>query len=165
MSFEVLPNTSMNASSGAGIGAAQLIAERGVEAVLTGAVGPNATVVLSQTGIKMVTGAQGSVRQAVEAFKSGSLKPETPVGYGRESFNRGPGTNLGWGMRRGMGRGMGMGPGRSTGMGRGAMAPPSAAAPSGSREDEIAALGEVAAELRRQLAEVMDRLDRLEKGE
>ena len=64
MSFEAIPNTSMSAPSGAGIGAAQLVAERGAEAVLTGAVGPNAMAVLSQTGIKMVTGAQGSVRQA-----------------------------------------------------------------------------------------------------
>jgi len=56
MAFEAVPNTSMSAPSGAGIGAAQVVAGKGVEAVLTGNVGPNATAVLSQAGIKMVTG-------------------------------------------------------------------------------------------------------------
>jgi predicted Fe-Mo cluster-binding NifX family protein len=113
MSFEAFSNTSIGAPSGAGIGAAQLIAEKGVEAVLTGAMGPNAMAVLSQVGIKMVTGAQGSVRQAVEAFKGGSLKPELVVGYRPRSFYGGSGAGLGLGRGRRMGRGMGVGRGMS----------------------------------------------------
>ena len=106
MNFEAMPNANMGAPSGAGIAAAQTIAQRGVEAVLTGNFGPNASMVLSQAGIKMVTGAQGSVRQAVEAFKSGSLKPGPAVGYGQGSFYGGRGAGRGMGMGRGMGRGM-----------------------------------------------------------
>lgn len=42
MQFEDVPNTSQYSPSGAGIQAAQTIASRGVRAVLTGNVGPNA---------------------------------------------------------------------------------------------------------------------------
>jgi len=45
--------------------------------------------------------------------------------------------------------------------------PPAAAAPAAppaSREEEVATLGQMAGDLRKQLAEVMDRLDKLEKG-
>jgi predicted Fe-Mo cluster-binding NifX family protein len=101
MEYEALPNTSMNAPSGAGIGAAQVVARRGVDAVLTGSVGPNATQVLSQSGIEILTGAQGTVRQVVDAFKKGELKASTQAGY------------VGYG--RGGGRGMGRGMGRMTG--------------------------------------------------
>ncbi|TET71947.1 dinitrogenase iron-molybdenum cofactor biosynthesis protein, partial [Candidatus Bathyarchaeota archaeon] len=54
MAHEAVPNASMDAPSGAGIAAAQTIAQRGVKAVLTGRLGPNATQVLSQAGIEMV---------------------------------------------------------------------------------------------------------------
>jgi len=101
MEYEAVPNTSMNAPSGAGIGAAQVVAGKGVDAVLTGSVGPNATQVLSQSGIEILTGAQGTVRQVVDAFKKGELKASTQAGY------------VGYG--RGGGRGMGRGMGRMTG--------------------------------------------------
>ncbi len=113
MESEVLSNTSMGAPSGAGIGAAQVVAGKGVEAVLTGAVGPNASAVLSQAGINIVSGVQGTVREAVEAYKSGGLKPAAAAAYGQGSLygGRGTGRGMGMGMGRGMGRGMGMGRG------------------------------------------------------
>lgn len=110
MESEVLSNTSMGAPSGAGIGAAQVVAGKGVEAVLTGAVGPNASAVLSQAGINIVSGVQGTVREAVEAYKSGGLKPTAAAAYGQGSLYGGRGTSRGMGMGRGMGRGMGMYP-------------------------------------------------------
>jgi predicted Fe-Mo cluster-binding NifX family protein len=74
MEFTVVSNDSNNAAHGAGIQAAQTVANRGVKVVLTGNVGPNAFNVLSATGIKIVTGASGSVRDAIEKYKNGQLK-------------------------------------------------------------------------------------------
>jgi hypothetical protein len=56
--------------------------------------------------------------------------------------------------------------GRGMGMGQGAVAPPApAASPSASAppEEDIAALQETAGDLQKQLAEVMERLDKLQK--
>ena len=67
-------NESRVAMGGAGIQAAQFASSLGVEAIITGNVGPNAARVLSAAGMKVLTGATGTVQQAVEAFKAGELK-------------------------------------------------------------------------------------------
>lgn len=110
MGYEAIPNTSASNPSGAGIAAAQEVASRGIEAVLSGRFGPKASQVLSQVGIKMVTGAGGTVRQTVEAYKNGGLNeaPSIPAGQGL-GYGRGMGGGRGAGRGRGMGRGMGRG--------------------------------------------------------
>jgi len=164
MAFETIPNTSMNAPSGAGIAAAQAVAQKGVEAVLTGNFGPNASQVLSQVGVKMVTGATGSVRQAVDSFKNGTLTAESPMEAGRGFV---PGTGRGMGMGRGMGLGRGMGMGRGMGGGRGMYSYPSQqpmpTQPTGpmTREQEREALAQHLEQLERQLKEVKKRLKEL----
>jgi predicted Fe-Mo cluster-binding NifX family protein len=74
MEFEVVQNTAVSSAHGAGIAAAQLVASRGVKAVLTGNVGPNAYSALSSSGIKMVTEVSGTVGDAVKRFSSGELQ-------------------------------------------------------------------------------------------
>ena len=74
MDFEAMPNESAMASGGAGIQAAQTIVNVGINAVITGNVGPNAFEVLSAAGIETMTGASGTVRHALELYKSGSLQ-------------------------------------------------------------------------------------------
>jgi predicted Fe-Mo cluster-binding NifX family protein len=74
-SFESLDNESANLGGGAGIRTAQTLIDKNVEAVLTGNVGPNAFQTLSAAGIKIYAGISGKVSEAVEQFKSGSLKP------------------------------------------------------------------------------------------
>ena len=111
MNFEALPNTSQTAPSGAGIQAAQTIANKGAKLVVTGSVGPNAYDALSSAGIDIITGVYGTVRDAVEKFKSGQLRdtttaPTTTMGFG---MGVGYGTGMGRGSGRGMGRGRGMG--------------------------------------------------------
>jgi predicted Fe-Mo cluster-binding NifX family protein len=98
MQFEALENSGAMAGGGAGISTAQMIAGRGVEAVLTGNCGPNAYEVLAAAGIKVVTSVSGKVRQAIEDYKSGRLKASSQPNV--------PGH---FGMGRGMGRGRGMG--------------------------------------------------------
>ncbi|WP_445475434.1 NifB/NifX family molybdenum-iron cluster-binding protein [Methanococcoides methylutens] len=102
MKFEALQNESASISGGAGIQAAQTIANKGIDILITGSIGPNAFRILSTAGIKVVTGASGSVASAVEQYKKGTLEPTTVpteptyAGMGR-----------GGGMGRGRGRGMG----------------------------------------------------------
>ena len=74
MQFEVIPNTAAGATGGAGIQAAQTIADKGVKVVITGNVGPNAFGALSAAGIEIFTGASGTVQEVVEKFKNNTLQ-------------------------------------------------------------------------------------------
>jgi predicted Fe-Mo cluster-binding NifX family protein len=58
---------------GAGVQAAQTVADQGAKIVVTGSVGPNAFRGLSAAGIRVFTGASGSVKEAFDAYKRGDL--------------------------------------------------------------------------------------------
>ena len=64
----------LNAAQGAGIQTARNATELGVEAVITGNVGPNAFKTLNAAGIKIYLAGQQTVQDAVELFKKGELK-------------------------------------------------------------------------------------------
>jgi predicted Fe-Mo cluster-binding NifX family protein len=64
----------LNAAQGAGIQAAQNVANLGVEAVVTGNVGPKAFATLRAGNIDVCIGAAGSVEHALEQFKAGELE-------------------------------------------------------------------------------------------
>jgi len=73
--FECVPNAqNLEAPQGAGIQAARTVAERGAEVLITGHVGPKAFRTLSAAGIEVVSGATGTVREAVKAYLSGRLE-------------------------------------------------------------------------------------------
>ena len=89
MEFEVLSNENAMASGGAGIQTAQTIAKTGVEAVLTGNVGPNAFQTLSAAGIKVFTGASGTIKESIEKYKKGELnETEAPNVGSHSGMNR-----------------------------------------------------------------------------
>ncbi|MCR4426674.1 MAG: NifB/NifX family molybdenum-iron cluster-binding protein [Firmicutes bacterium] len=71
--FDAVANQGVMASGGAGIQSAQFLADRGVSAVLTGNVGPNAARALQGAGIEVYSMASGTVREAVQAYKAGNL--------------------------------------------------------------------------------------------
>ena len=100
MAFEAFPNTSIGAAHGAGIQAAQLVASRGVKAVLTGNVGPNAFSALYAAGVQVATGAAGTVRDAVERFKRGELSASGGPTVGGHSGLGGRGMSRGRGRQR-----------------------------------------------------------------
>lgn len=64
----------LDASQGAGIQASRNVSDLGVEAVLTGNVGPKALATLRAGNIAVYTGASGSIGDAVEQFKAGKLR-------------------------------------------------------------------------------------------
>jgi predicted Fe-Mo cluster-binding NifX family protein len=73
MQFEIIPNVASGATGGAGIQAAQTIVSKSAGVLITGNVGPNAFQALSAAGIKIVTGASGTVREVVEKYKKREL--------------------------------------------------------------------------------------------
>ena len=64
----------LNAVQGAGIQAAQNVVTLGVDAVITGNVGPKAFTALQAGNVKTYIGAGGLVRAAVEQLKAGGLE-------------------------------------------------------------------------------------------
>ena len=72
--FSVHDNTvNLNAAQGAGIQSAKNVADLGIQAVITGNVGPKAYATLSAAGIEIYTGASGTVRDSLQAFRAGAL--------------------------------------------------------------------------------------------
>ncbi len=74
MGFELIENTNVAAGGGAGINSAKTVIDAGAQAVLTGNCGPNAHRTLAAAGVKLYTGLQGTITEAVEQFKAGMLK-------------------------------------------------------------------------------------------
>jgi predicted Fe-Mo cluster-binding NifX family protein len=68
-------NQNVNAAQGAGIQAGQIVAQHGVEAILTGHCGPNAFRTLQAAGVTIYLGLTGTVAEAVERFKKDKLTP------------------------------------------------------------------------------------------
>ena len=72
--FEEIENTGSQGRGGVGIQSGQMMADKGVKIVLTGSCGPNAFQTLQAAGIKVITGASGTVKETIDKFKSGKLK-------------------------------------------------------------------------------------------
>jgi predicted Fe-Mo cluster-binding NifX family protein len=75
MSLEAIDNESASLGGGAGIKTAQLVAQKGVRAVLTGNCGPNAHEALSAAGIDVIVGCSGTVADVLARFQAGLLRP------------------------------------------------------------------------------------------
>ncbi len=71
LSFEAVENPNVSLGGGAGIQSAQLLSERGVQAVLTGNCGPGANETLTTAGVEVIAGCSGSAKDALEQFKAG----------------------------------------------------------------------------------------------
>ena len=150
MAFEAVPNPAMSQAGGAGIQAAQFVVNQGAETVLSGNLGPNAYNVLQAAGVPGYLIPEGTVRQAVEAYKSGQLQP---MGGANVTAHAGMG---------GGGRGMGMGRGRQRPPQAGVDAMPAPQEPETLDGAELAELRDTLKGLRQQLAETMDRIENLQ---
>ena len=111
------------------------VVEQGAQAVLTGNLGPNAADVFRAANVPVYLNSKATVGAAVEAFKAGRLQ----VADGATVA-----AHAGMGVRQGQARNH-----------------PTASATA--RDKEIAALKGAAAAMRHQLAEVIDRIEKLEK--
>ena len=66
--FEVFANPKKDGASGVGVQTAQFAVEKNAGVVITGQCGPNAERVLRSSGIQIVTGATGTVKDAVQKY-------------------------------------------------------------------------------------------------
>lgn len=72
--FSAVDNSvNLDATQGAGIQAGKRVVELGVQGLITGHVGPKAFSTLQAGGVKVYTGASGTVADAIEQFKTGKL--------------------------------------------------------------------------------------------
>ncbi|MEA2033100.1 MAG: NifB/NifX family molybdenum-iron cluster-binding protein [Euryarchaeota archaeon] len=174
MAFEAMANEAIAAPGGAGIQAAQTVVNKGVDVLISGNVGPNAFQVLSTAGVKIATGAYGTVQEAVEMYKTGRL---SEAGISTVAAHAGMGAGVGTGAGFGMGMGGGRGGGRGRGMGRGMglgmqqqpmpsqpqpQAPQAPIAPK-TKEEEIEQLSSMASRLEKDLEEAKKRIEELKK--
>jgi len=162
MDCQYLPNAAYESPHGAGIQAAQVVANQNVQAVITGMVGPNAHRVLSAAGIEIITGVSGTVRDAIQRYKTGQLRGgQGPSG----------------GFRFGQGMGRGGGPGRRAGgscsswpsqMGTWQSPAPvmreEGLMPAPTSQDELTALEERRKSLMRELSDLESTIDELKRG-
>jgi len=99
LTFEAIPNPNIAVGGGAGIQSAQLLAERGVQTVLTGNCGPNAYQTLSAAGIPVIVGVGGTVREAVQQFTTGAYptagQANVPSHFGVGTGQPGPAGPMG----------------------------------------------------------------------
>ncbi len=175
MAFEAMANEAIAAPGGAGIQAAQAMVNKGVDVVISGNIGPNAFQVLSTAGVKIATGAYGTVQEATEMYKSGKLGE---TGASTVAAHAGMGATApggGFGMGMGGGRGGGGGRGMGRGMGLGMQQPmpsqpqPQPQAPQApitprTKEEEIEELSNMANRLENDLEEVKKRIEELKRG-
>ena len=72
--FVILDNSAAASQGGAGIQAAQMLSDNGVEVLITFRCGENAVEVLDAAGIKIYKAQDGSVNDNLTFYKDGRLK-------------------------------------------------------------------------------------------
>lgn len=73
---------------GAGVQAAQIVAEHKANVLITAHVGPNACSGLNAAGVEIYTGASGPAREALEAYRAGKLERTTAPTHGAHGGGR-----------------------------------------------------------------------------
>jgi len=124
--YDYIDNEAAALGGGAGLQAAQMIADAGVNAVITGNIGPNASSVLETAGIKTYVCNSGTIIEVLQHYRNGLLAEASghtvSSHFGSGGLGRGGagmGRGMGGGMGGGMGRGRGGGQGGGSGGGRG----------------------------------------------
>jgi len=72
--MDAVENTSDDARGGAGVESVREVASKGAEVLLTGKCGSKALDALLGTGVEVVTGCSGTVRDVIQQYKEGKLK-------------------------------------------------------------------------------------------
>jgi predicted Fe-Mo cluster-binding NifX family protein len=71
--YEVVENIGKLENSGAGVRASQFVIDQKVDALITGALGPKAFMIIDEVGLKAWKNKKGSVKEIVSAYKEDKL--------------------------------------------------------------------------------------------
>jgi predicted Fe-Mo cluster-binding NifX family protein len=88
--FEAINNSGQSAYGGAGVQAAQAVSDMNADVLITTNIGPNAFRVLDSAGIKVYSGVSGTVKEAIDNFKKGTLGLISSPNVGHK-YGAGPG--------------------------------------------------------------------------
>ncbi|MFN2282435.1 MAG: NifB/NifX family molybdenum-iron cluster-binding protein [Anaerolineales bacterium] len=84
--WQEIDNPAADAQGGAGSQVVQLLADHGVDAVISGRYGPNAYEALQAAGMEAYLARSGSARDLVRSFSDGELKLASgPTGRGQHA--------------------------------------------------------------------------------
>lgn len=98
---KTISNPAIGASRGAGVQAAQVLADEDVDAIITGNMGPTAFAMLEKSGIKMFL--SSSTMKAEDAFNKWKDNDLEQITSSVRRGRFGPGGGRGQGQRRGRG--------------------------------------------------------------
>jgi predicted Fe-Mo cluster-binding NifX family protein len=90
-SWQEIDNLAANDANGAGSRVVQLLADQGVDVVVSGRYGPNAYQALQSAGIEAYLASGGTPRELVGLFEEGELKLATGPTDGGRHAGRGRG--------------------------------------------------------------------------
>lgn len=79
---EFINNTAASSQGGAGIKAAQLLADSGADVLITFRCGENAEQVLTPAGVKLYKAVEGTASFNIQKFQSGELSPLNEIHKG-----------------------------------------------------------------------------------
>jgi predicted Fe-Mo cluster-binding NifX family protein len=97
--IKAIKNTGKQAMRGAGVTAAQIVADEGVDVIITGNIGPNAAIVLGTSKIKIfVDIPETPILDVIKKYQENKLQEAVDIKFSQS----GPG--LGRGGRRGVGQ-------------------------------------------------------------
>ena len=75
LKFDIIENPNIGLMSRAGIQSGQMMADRGIQVVLTGNIGPNAFQTLSTAGVQVIARVNGTVSEAIHNLNSDQFRP------------------------------------------------------------------------------------------
>jgi len=85
--IKAVKNTGVQAMRGAGVTAAQIVVNENVDILITGNIGPNASMVLGSSGVKIFFGNPAiSVRDVLKEYQEGKLQESTGTVRSRSNF-------------------------------------------------------------------------------
>jgi predicted Fe-Mo cluster-binding NifX family protein len=89
MKVDFVANSARDEASGAGVKAAQIVVDKGVEGLISGNIGPKAFNGLNNAGIKIYSTDKDTLEATIDAYNSGRIEElNSPTKGGHSGFKK-----------------------------------------------------------------------------